>query len=124
MASKAPSKCPACGSESEWVHVNESNKGFSVGKAAGGGCILGPIGLLFGGLGKTQHTYFCRSCGFKEDYDKEADAVLTEEQIAQREERKKNDEELKANVGGCLIIGIVALIVIELVVTLFRNLIG
>lgn len=66
--SKAPSACPACGSQSGWVKVDSSNKGFSVGKAAAGAVLLGPIGLVGGALGKKKDTYYCKSCGFRNDY--------------------------------------------------------
>lgn len=67
MASKAPSCCPSCGS-SAWKRVDESNKGFSVGKAAAGAVLLGPLGLAGGALGKRCVTYYCRECGFRNDY--------------------------------------------------------
>lgn len=51
---KAPSKCPMCGAVSEWKQVDTSNKGFSVGKAAVGAVLLGPVGLVGGALGKRQ----------------------------------------------------------------------
>lgn len=65
----APSKCPACGESAGWSCVGESKKGFSVGKAAAGAILLGPIGLAGGALGKKKQTYYCRNCGFREDYD-------------------------------------------------------
>ena len=44
-------------------------KGFSVGKAAFGGVLLGPLGLLGGALGKKKSTYYCGKCGFSHEYD-------------------------------------------------------
>lgn len=67
MASRAPSCCPSCGS-SRWKQVDSSNKGFSIGKAAAGAVLLGPVGLAGGALGKKQATYCCQSCGFRNDY--------------------------------------------------------
>lgn len=52
MFSSAPQCCPSCGEESGWNAVDQSNKGFSVGKAAAGAVLLGPVGLLGGALGK------------------------------------------------------------------------
>ncbi|MEE5992415.1 MAG: hypothetical protein V3G42_04150 [Oscillospiraceae bacterium] len=49
--------------------MDTSNKGFSVGKAAVGGILLGPVGLLGGALGKKTVTYCCGNCGFQHDYD-------------------------------------------------------
>ncbi len=65
----APSSCPMCGKRDKWKKVDTSNKGFSVGKAAVGGLLLGPVGLLGGALGKKTVTYCCGNCGFQHDYD-------------------------------------------------------
>lgn len=51
---KAPEKCPMCGEKVQWKKVDESNKGFSVGKAAVGAVLLGPVGLVGGALGKKN----------------------------------------------------------------------
>ena len=64
----APDKCPMCGEIAKWRVVDEANKGFSVGKAAIGGILLGPVGLVGGALGKSMKTYACGNCGFKNDY--------------------------------------------------------
>lgn len=66
--SKAPTKCPMCGERSKWKNVGTDKKGFSVGKAAAGGVLLGPVGLIGGALGKKRSTYYCGSCGFKHEY--------------------------------------------------------
>ena len=66
--SKAPKNCPMCGEHSKWIVVDDSKKGFSVGKAAAGGILLGPVGLVGGALGKKTKTYCCGKCGFKHDY--------------------------------------------------------
>jgi tellurium resistance protein TerD len=65
----APKKCPMCGEYLNWKKVDKQNKGFSVGKAAVGGIILGPVGLLGGALGKSTVTYCCGKCGFTHDYN-------------------------------------------------------
>lgn len=65
---KAPSKCPMCGEIVMWKKVDASNKGFSVGKAAVGAVILGPIGLVGGALGKKKLSYYCGKCGFNHEY--------------------------------------------------------
>lgn len=67
---KAPKMCPMCNSGSKWKMVDESRKGFSVGKAAVGGILLGPIGLVGGALGKKKVAYACGNCGFQHEYDK------------------------------------------------------
>ena len=66
---RAPAKCPM-GSESVmWKKVDEAKKGFSVGKAAVGAVLLGPIGLVGGALGKKKVFYCCGKCGFQHEYD-------------------------------------------------------
>lgn len=66
---RAPVKCPMCGNSLEWKKVDTANKGFSVGKAAVGGILLGPVGLVGGALGKKKSTYYCGKCGFSHEYD-------------------------------------------------------
>lgn len=65
----APFRCPMCGKRKEWVMVDVTRKGFSAGKAAVGGLLLGPLGLFGGALGKKKVTYCCRNCGFQHEYD-------------------------------------------------------
>lgn len=69
MGEKVPEKCPSCGAKLEWNKVGEGKEGFSVGKAAVGGLLLGPIGLLGGALGKKKIVYYCRNCQFQRAYD-------------------------------------------------------
>ena len=66
---KAPKKCPMCNEAAAWKKVDTSKKGFSVGKAAVGGLLLGPVGLVGGALGKKKSTYCCGKCGFSHEYD-------------------------------------------------------
>jgi stress response protein SCP2/tellurite resistance protein len=51
--------CPRCHS----TNVRSGQKGFGIGKAAIGGLILGPVGLLGGFIGKNQLKFTCNSCG-------------------------------------------------------------
>ena len=67
--SKAPSKCPMCGERKQWIQVDKTKKGFSVGKAATGALLLGPIGLVGGALGKKTLCYACGKCGFQHEYN-------------------------------------------------------
>lgn len=67
MAS-APSICPMCGEVAMWKKVDTEKKGFSVGKAAVGGLLLGPVGLVGGAFGKKKSTYYCGKCGFNHEY--------------------------------------------------------
>ena len=48
--------------------LTATNKGFSVGKAAVGAVLLGPIGLVGGALGKKKQCYYCGNCGFNHEY--------------------------------------------------------
>ena len=68
MMGKAPIKCPMCGEIIKCVKVDETKKGFSVGKAAVGGLLLGPVGLVGGALGKKKQCYACGKCGFQHEY--------------------------------------------------------
>ena len=63
-----PTAAQHAAKKSGWSSVDQSNKGFSVGKAAVGAVLLGPVGLVGGALGKKTVTYYCRNCGFRNDY--------------------------------------------------------
>lgn len=65
---KAPERRPMCGEQQNWKLVDVSKKGFSVGKAAVGAVLLGPIGLVGGALGKKKQCYYCGKCGFNHEY--------------------------------------------------------
>ena len=67
---EVPAECPMCGEARAWIIVEESNKGFSLGKAAIGAFLLGPIGLLGGALGVRKVACSCGRCGFQHEYDK------------------------------------------------------
>lgn len=54
-------KCPKCGSTSLAVNQN----GFGFGKAAVGAALVGPIGLLAGGIGAKKTMVTCMNCGYK-----------------------------------------------------------
>ncbi|QUL57355.1 hypothetical protein KDC22_13305 [Paenibacillus tritici] len=54
-------KCPKCKS----TQITAGNKGFSLGKAAVGGLLIGPAGLLGGVLGSKVVMVSCLKCGHK-----------------------------------------------------------
>ena len=54
-------KCPRC--KSTQLHAGQ--KGFGLGKAAAGGLLLGPVGLLGGMIGSKKVMVTCLKCGFK-----------------------------------------------------------
>jgi hypothetical protein len=54
-------KCPRC--KSTQLHAGQ--KGFSLGKAAAGGLLLGGVGLLGGMIGSKKVMITCLKCGFK-----------------------------------------------------------
>lgn len=56
-----PLQCPRCGSS----QLHAGNKGFSLGKAAVGGILIGPIGLLGGLIGSKKIMITCLKCGYK-----------------------------------------------------------
>ena len=71
-------KCPACSNNMNYVKTDtykEGAGGYSLGKAAVGAVILGPLGLLAGTVGKKGKnkaidTYVCPKCRFSTTYDK------------------------------------------------------
>ena len=66
---KAPNCCPICQEKDGWKHIDTSKKGFSVGKAAVGAILIGPVGLVGGAFGKKKVTYYCAKCNFQHEYD-------------------------------------------------------
>jgi tellurium resistance protein TerD len=54
-------KCPKCRS----TQIAAGNQGFGLGKAAVGGLLLGPVGLLGGMIGSKKIEITCLKCGHK-----------------------------------------------------------
>jgi tellurium resistance protein TerD len=53
--------CPLC----DATQITVQDKGFGIGKAAVGGLLLGPVGLLGGLIGSKQTMIVCLKCGHK-----------------------------------------------------------
>ena len=52
-------RCPKCRS----TQLTANKKGFGLGKAAAGGLLLGPVGLLGGIIGGRKVRITCLKCG-------------------------------------------------------------
>jgi tellurium resistance protein TerD len=52
-------RCPKCNSS----QLSVDKKGFGLGKAATGGLLLGPVGLLGGLIGSKKIQITCLKCG-------------------------------------------------------------
>lgn len=57
---EGPMMCPRCGS----TDLSSARKGFSGGKAVAGGLLLGPVGIVAGGLGSNKVKIHCMNCGY------------------------------------------------------------
>lgn len=54
--------CPKCKAKNSFT---AGSKGFGLGKAAVGGLLLGPVGLLGGVIGSNKTVITCLKCGYK-----------------------------------------------------------
>ena len=54
-------KCPKC----ESTQLTANKKGYGMGKAATGGLLLGPVGLLGGLFGSSKVKITCLKCGYE-----------------------------------------------------------
>lgn len=96
--------CPRCHS----TNIRTGEKGFGIGKAAIGGLILGPIGLLGGFIGKNQLKFTCQSCR-KSWSPNQTDYVEWATNQKRRAQelftRYKSQDVLEAVVAACALVG-------------------
>lgn len=76
-------RCPKCNSE----QITAEKKGFGLGKAAGAGLLLGPIGLLGGFLGSSKVMITCLNCGAQ--WRPGTGAHLDQQEIYEIEKKQK-----------------------------------
>ncbi|MFT8320693.1 MAG: TerD family protein [Bacillus sp. (in: firmicutes)] len=96
--------CPRCNS----TNVRTGEKGFGLGKAAVGGLILGPVGLLGGFIGKNQLKFTCNSCRNSWSPSKTDYAEWGRQQKQKAKElfmRFKSPDVLDAVVAACALVG-------------------
>ena len=97
--------CTRCGSP----NVRTGEKGFGLGKAAIGGLILGPVGLLGGFIGKNQLKFTCNSCGNSWSPNQTDYAQWANDQKRKAQElftRYKSQDVLDAIVAGCALVSL------------------
>lgn len=82
-------ECPQCGS----TQIMGQNKGFGLGKAAAGGLLLGPVGLLGGLIGSKKIMVSCLSCGYKWDPAKLAEKKAQVQAARERRLSSLNQQE-------------------------------
>ena len=108
--------CPFCGSE-EITYVSKKD-GFGVGKALVGGALLGPVGLLAGGIGANHTEMKCGCCKCGQVFDtylainKQIPETPEEEKIVKENETKAKEKGKNA----LAIIGFVTGVVIILAI--------
>lgn len=97
--------CIRCGS----ANVRSGEKGFGIGKAAIGGLILGPIGLLGGFIGKNQLKFTCNNCGNSWSPNQTDYAQWANQQKRKAQElfnRFKSQDVMDAVVAACALVAL------------------
>jgi stress response protein SCP2/tellurite resistance protein len=95
--------CPRCHSS----NIRTGQKGFGIGKAAIGGLILGPVGLLGGFIGKNQLKLTCNNCGNSWSPNQTDYAEWANQSKRKAQElfnRYKSQDVLEAVVAACALV--------------------
>ena len=96
--------CTRCHS----TNIRTGEKGFGLGKAAIGGLILGPVGLLGGFIGKKQLKFTCNSCGNSWSPSQTDYSEWANQQKRRAQElfiRFKSQDVMDAVVAACALVG-------------------
>ncbi|MEH7013516.1 TerD family protein [Neobacillus niacini] len=95
--------CPRCNSS----NIRTGQKGFGLGKAAIGGLILGPVGLLGGFIGKNQLKFTCNNCSNNWSPNQTDYAEWANQSKRKAQElfnRYKSQDVLEAVVAACALV--------------------
>ncbi len=98
-------RCTRCGSG----NVRTGQKGFGLGKAAIGGLILGPVGLLGGLLGSKELKISCNQCGHSWSPNQHDYAQWANDQKRRTQDlfsRYKSQDVLDAVVAACALVAL------------------